>query len=137
MKSKSVISAGVAPVLPKSVIPAKEIAYYGKNQAGVYVLGSTELGWFKIGQSQDLLSRLGGYRSYPFLIDAVYAWSVEGARCREVEKALHALVENKRIRANHTYSEWFKLDILDIHVLRETMHDYAYFVNSSPFGIIG
>ena len=100
-------------------------------------LGQQELGWFKIGQSQDLLSRLGGYRSYPFLIDAVYAWSVEDARCREVEKALHALVENKRIRANHTYSEWFKLDILDIHVLRETMHDYAYFVNSSPFGIIG
>ena len=44
MKSKSVISAGVAPVLPKSVIPAKEIAYYGKNQAGVYVLGSTRTG---------------------------------------------------------------------------------------------
>ena len=97
------------------------------------MLGSTELGWFKIGQSQDLLGRLGGYRSYPFLIDVVYAWSVDGMRCREVEKALHALAGNKRIRANRTYSEWFKLDILDIHVLRETMRDYVYFVNSSPF----
>ena len=44
MKAIRELAARVAPVIPKSVIPAKEIAYYGKNQAGVYVLGSTRTG---------------------------------------------------------------------------------------------
>jgi hypothetical protein len=95
------------------------------NQSGVYLIGSSALGWFKIGQSQDIMGRLGCYRSYPFRIDMKQVWSVEDTRCREMEKVLHALVESKRIRANGGYSEWFNLDILDIHVIRETMKTFV------------
>ena len=107
------------------VLPPKEICQYGRNQSGVYLIGSSALGWFKIGQSQDIMGRLGCYRSYPFRIDMKQVWSVEDTRCREMEKVLHALVESKRIRANGGYSEWFNLDILDIHVIRETMKTFV------------
>ena len=89
MKSKSVIAASVFEVAP---------VVCDKDESGVYLIGSTRHGWYKIGQSSTVTSRVRGYRSCPFVIDTKLVWSVP--RTVESENGNYALVESKRIRAN-------------------------------------
>ena len=44
------------------------------DEAGVYLVGSTAHGWYKIGQSQQVSNRVRMYRSLPFVIDTIYTW---------------------------------------------------------------
>jgi len=44
------------------------------DEAGVYLVGSTTHGWYKIGQSQQVSNRVRMYRSLPFMIDTIYTW---------------------------------------------------------------
>jgi hypothetical protein len=91
------------------------------DEAGVYLVGSTTHGWYKIGQSQQVSNRVRMYRSLPFVIDTIYTWMTGSERCQETEKRLHALVTNKRLRANGGYSEWFALDCHDIQKIKDYM----------------
>jgi hypothetical protein len=122
MKLKSVIAASVFEVAP---------VVCDKDESGVYLIGSTRHGWYKIGQSSTV-TRVRGYRSCPFVIDTKLVWSVPTGQSRAIERGLHALVESKRIRANGGYSEWFRLAVRDIHLIQDHMRVCVYFVNSSP-----
>ena len=117
MKSKSVISASVFAVEP---------VVCDKDESGVYLIGSTRHGWYKIGQSSTVTSRVRGYRSCPFVIDTKLVWSVPTGQSRAIERKLHALVESKRIRANGGYSEWFSLAVRDIHLIQDHMSEFVY-----------
>ena len=123
MKSKSVISASVFEVEP---------VVCDKDESGVYLIGSTRHGWYKIGQSSTVTSRVRGYRSCPFVIDTKLVWSVPTGQSRVIERRLHALVESKRIRANGGYSEWFRLAVRDTFDPRSHERVCVYFVNLSP-----
>jgi len=103
---------------------------------GVYLIGSSEYGWYKIGQSQQLSKRISGYRSLPFLIDVRCTWQVPEEDCRRVEKRLHGLVESRRTRANDAYSEWYNLTRDDIANIEMLMENYEAFDHAQPDSVI-
>jgi hypothetical protein len=113
----------------------KDEADYNKRRdedAGVYLIGSTEHGWYKIGQSSEVNRRIRHYTSMPFVNDVSYVWRVKNNDCRRVEIALHSLVEDRRLRANGGYSEWFTLSPDDVNTIAQFMADQRLFNNGSP-----
>ena len=74
---------------------------------GVYILGSSELGWYKIGRSHDLLKRVASYKTLPFRIDVQHMWLADN--CDSLEHALHARVWDAVMHVNGSISEWFNL----------------------------
>jgi T5orf172 domain len=113
------------PVKYPSTSPLKtlvlEPVICDKPDAGVYVIGSTKHGWYKIGQSSMLTQRLADYRTLPFLIDVVQYVRCPMQDCRHYERALQAVVEQKRMRVNGSYSEWFALNEKDFSNLLCTL----------------
>jgi len=87
----------------QAAIKAMEILIPGY----VYIIGSTDLGWFKIGISREknLKKRLIGIERYlPFKID--FSISFLSKRCNKEEKILHRKFKEYRIKG-----EWFKLNL--------------------------
>ena len=89
--------------------------------SGIYLIGSSEFGWYKIGQSQQLSKRIVNYRSLPFLIDVRHTWQVSEDKVRAIEKELHEHFKARRTNANDAYSEWYELSQFDIARLHEML----------------
>jgi hypothetical protein len=77
--------------------------------AGVYLVGSSSLGWYKIGKSTRVKQRLANYRSLPFALDTELIWYCGENVIDIVERYLHRRYRSKNIRVNGTASEWFAL----------------------------
>jgi hypothetical protein len=95
-----------------------------KEDAGVYIVGNTEHIWYKIGQSQTVTQRVVDYRPLPFMIDFVRIFVCHPAQCRAIEARAHALVRDRQIRANGSYSEWYSLspeDLQEVATLVEVL----------------
>lgn len=75
----------------------------------VYIFGSTEQGFYKIGQSKTPPSRLSFYRSLglPFAVEMLHIIPVDNVWLAETE--LHNLFEDKA-----TGAEWFKLSRIEL-----------------------
>lgn len=90
-------------------------------RSGVYLIGSRHYNWYKIGSSGNLDARLASFKSLPFTIDTQYTWETEQDAARETEHKLHAMVSDRRLRANGGYSEWFNLGPDDLRRVSEYM----------------
>jgi hypothetical protein len=108
MKLRSAISSEVFRVEPVTC---------DKSEAGIYIVGSSKHNWYKIGQSQNVSTRISQYRSLPFVIDVVRVIPCKPEQCRGFELRLQACIDTKRIRANGGYSEWFSLSPADLRTL--------------------
>jgi hypothetical protein len=107
----------------ESAINEYNYSRHSAECAGVYLIGSTAHGWYKIGQSSSLNTRVAHYRSLPFIVDICRTWKT-GEETREIEKQLHRVFKSVQIRANGAYSEWFALSPEDIELLEALMRMY-------------
>ena len=74
-------------------------------RGGVYLLGSRELGWYKIGMSEDVNGRVRGLMgSLPFNTDLIAVWPSQQGRRRVIEHYLHTTFIDKRVNNG----EWFQ-----------------------------
>jgi len=79
--------------------------------AGVYVVGSTKHGWYKIGRSARLLQRVAGVQfGIPFELDYKKLYPIIGSRV--IERNLHHHFRRKNIRG-----EWFRLSSEDLEAI--------------------
>ncbi len=79
-------------------------------RSGVYLLGSKEHGWYKIGQSDNVARRVKEISSsYPFAVELIAVWRTQWGRCRTIEAYLHTVFADKRING-----EWFRLDVEEV-----------------------
>ena len=107
MKAKAVWFANVEPKQP-------ELA----GLPGIYAIGSTRYGWFKVGCTLDCLhSRMNDFRSLPFVLDVRMAWPCPIRYTRELERRLHAMLVPNCIKANGGSSEWFSFNHLELRRL--------------------
>lgn len=80
----------------------------------VYLMGSTRLGWYKIGLSFNLNpnKRIACIASYlPFEIDFSESW--RSSHCFLLERELHSKLKEKKVRG-----EWFKLSSTDVKIIQ-------------------
>lgn len=89
-----------------------------KRKGGIYVFSIKEMpGYYKIGISHDVQRRLDGYNTAtPLTIELDYF--VEHSEYRTVEKALHRMFENQRVKG-----EWFLLSDEDIERIGNILAD--------------
>jgi len=69
----------------------------------VYVLGSREHGWYKIGMASDVEARCKNIQALnPFAIEIIASWTLSHTATVVMEAHLHTRYARKRIRG-----EWF------------------------------
>ena|SRR2546425_11871577 len=76
-----------------------------RRRAGVYLIGSHEHGWYKIGRSNNPKMRLNTLQTAcPFALELI-RFAVPNCGAKQVESRLHHLFSDNRIRG-----EWFSLN---------------------------
>jgi hypothetical protein len=100
--------------------------------AGVYLVGSSTNGWYKIGHSTDVPTRVKSYRSLPFILDVQRMWNI-GASSAKKERELHQIFKSVQININNAaHTEWFALTHEDIALLDRLMSEYPAIVMPLP-----
>lgn len=118
--TKAVAREGYAGKLPK--VP---------KCAGVYVVGSTELGVYKIGMASSLRERLRAYASLPFKLDYLRVWGHKD--CRTLERTAHQWCSAFRMAVNGAVSEWFKLAPCDLWGLESFLSEHTWGATEREF----
>lgn len=81
----------------------------------VYLVGSRQYGWFKIGATSNLLQRYKDLaKGVPFDLELLSVWSPFKNSSFQLERELHARFNSQRIKG-----EWFRLTEGDIEEFDE------------------
>lgn len=80
----------------------------------VYLLGTGDAGYWKIGFSRSPSVRLSAFRCLPFAVTVAHVFPVG---TRAVESWLHGRFSGKRCR-----SEWFRLTTTDVAAVKRIGH---------------
>jgi hypothetical protein len=96
----------------------RDLVQHLADVCGVYVVGSLNLGCYKIGYGASLCSVIGSHGFYPFKLDVIMFRETDGNR--ELAEQLRAQFKAKSCRIENTSGEWFKLNDADLETLRTT-----------------
>lgn len=120
------MKSAIDPVTYRTTLPNAM-----SDDAGVYLIGNSEHGWYKIGHSTASVShRVASYRSLPFTIDIEHTWMTGINRARECERNLHQIVEGYRVRENGGSSEWFRLSDAQVALCCQEMKSFMRYTPS-------
>lgn len=98
----------------------RDLVRHLADVCGVYLVGSSSLGCYKIGYGASLCAVIGSHGFYPFKLDAIMWRETETDGSRELAEQLRAQFRAKSCRIENTSGEWFKLNDADLETLRTT-----------------
>ncbi len=84
---------------------------------GVYLIGSSELGCYKIGYAGNLRERIGSYGGLPITLDVIMWRTTPDGNEGALEAQLHRHFSRTRCSINGIAGEWFRLDKADLDSL--------------------
>lgn len=84
---------------------------------GVYLIGSSEIGCYKIGYAGNLQERIGSYGGLPIKLDVIMWRITPDGNEAALEARLHRHFSTKRCDVNGIVGEWFRLDKGDLDSL--------------------
>jgi hypothetical protein len=88
-----------------------------RDSAGVYLVGSSTLGCYKIGSNRSLRSGIGSCSDYEMKINTVmYRESDDG---KQLSQQLHDLFRAHTCKIEDVRGEWFKLNDADLRMVTE------------------
>lgn len=101
---------------PQAVLWKRRVRH---PNAGVYLVGNRELGWYKIGLSKNIRERLKTLRQMvPFKVKKISSWSYV-ADVALLEQYLHRQFHKQRLQG-----EWFQLSQEDVFRCDELVTQY-------------
>jgi hypothetical protein len=93
---------------------------------GVYLIGSRDYGWYKIGMAESVEDRIATVaRNVPFQLEHVLTWPFH--RPRLLEATIRALLADRRI-----WAEWFKLADADIQTMHGILRNHPLYAQCYP-----
>jgi hypothetical protein len=99
------------------------------NYRGVYLVGSSNLGCYKIGFGEDLRQRIGTYDPCAVKIDIIM-W-FETAEGRELVEHLRCLFRTKVCAVKDAPGDWYALNREDLEILRTKFQFEQFAIHSS------